>query len=56
MDSKTTYINNVQGFLNRFLGVEGVSGIDFGGNLSGNDLEDLGAEFHQQSIQCVLYL
>lgn len=40
-----THVNDVQSLVHRLLGVKGETGIDLGGDLAGNDLEDLLAEF-----------
>ena len=38
------------------LGVEGVAGVDLGGDLAGDDLEDLLAEFDQEAVEGVVNL
>lgn len=43
-------------FLHRGLGIEGKASIDFGGHLAGDDVQDLPAEFHEESVKCGLNL
>jgi len=46
LDWENTYFNNVQGLVYRLLCVERESSIDLGGDLAGDDLEDLGTELY----------
>lgn len=45
------YLDDVKSLINRGLGVEGEASIDFGGNLSGDDGENLLAEFDEETIK-----
>jgi hypothetical protein len=38
-------------FVHGGLGIERKASIDFGGNLAGDDFQDLLAEFHQESVK-----
>ena len=46
----------MDGLANGSLDVEGVAGIDLGGDLSGDDLEDLLAELDQEAVEGVFNL
>lgn len=46
----------MQGLVNGGLGVEGEAGIDLGGDLAGDDLEDLLAELDQQLVEGGVHL
>ena len=46
-----THVNNVEGLFDRGLGVEGEGGVDFGGDLAGDDLEDLLAELNKEVVE-----
>jgi hypothetical protein len=41
----------VQGLVHRGFGIEGEASVDFSGDLSGNDLEDLFTELDQQAVE-----
>ena len=45
------YVDDVQGFVDGGLGVEGEAGVDFGGDFSGNDFEDLFAELDEEAVE-----
>jgi hypothetical protein len=47
----TSYVNNVKRLVDGGLGVERESGIDLGGDLARNDLEDLLAELDEQVVE-----
>ena len=47
---RETYVDDVQGFVDRCLRVKGEAGIDFGGDLAGDDLENLLSKLHQQAV------
>lgn len=51
VEEKTTHLDNVQGLVNAGLGVERETGIDLGGDLAGNDLQDLLAELNQETVE-----
>ena len=44
-------LDDVQGLVDRGLGVEGEAGVDLGGDLAGDDLQDLLAELDEKVIQ-----
>lgn len=46
-----TYLDDVQGLVDGGLGVEGESGINLGGDLAGDDGENLLAELNQQAVE-----
>jgi hypothetical protein len=46
----------VQGLVDGGLGVERESGVDFGGDLAGNDLEDLLTELDEQTVKSIVDL
>lgn len=46
-----TYVDNVQCLLNGLLCVEGESGVDLGGDLARNDLQDLCTELNQEVVE-----
>lgn len=45
------YFNDVKRLLYGSFGIEGESGVDFRGDLSGNNLEDFLSEFNQQTVK-----
>ena len=45
------YLNDGQGLVNSGLGVEGQLGVDLGGDLAGDDLENLLAELDEQAVE-----
>lgn len=49
-DIGKTYLDDVKSLVNRGLGVEGETSIDFGGNLSGDNLKDLLAELNEETV------
>lgn len=51
-----TYVNDAKGLVNRGLGVEREASIDFGRDLSGDDLENLLAELDQEAVEGVVNL
>ena len=51
-----TYFDNMKGLVDRGLGVEGEGGVDFGGDLAGDDLEDLLAELNKEVVESGLDL
>jgi hypothetical protein len=46
-----THLDDAEGLLDTGLSVEGESGVNLGGDLAGNDLEDLLAELDKESIE-----
>lgn len=46
-----TYFDDMQGLVDGSLGVEGEAGVDLGGDLAGDDLQDLLAEGDQKSVE-----
>lgn len=46
-----TYLDDVQGLVDRSLGIEREAGIDLGGDLAGDDVEDLTAELNQEMVE-----
>ena len=46
-----TYIDDVESLVDRGLGVERESSIDLGGDLAGDDLQDLGAELNEEVVE-----
>ena len=46
----------MQGLVDGGLGVEGEAGIDLGGDLARNDLEDLLAELDQETVEGIIDL
>ncbi len=46
-----TNVNNVKSFLDRALNVEGETGVDFRGNLAGDNCKDLLPKFDKQAVQ-----
>lgn len=50
-DMKEAYLDDVKSLVNRGLGVEGETSIDFGGNLSGDDVKDLSAELNEETVE-----
>ena len=51
-----TYVNDVKGLVDGSLGVEGEAGVNLGGDLAGNDVEDLLAELNQETVESVVNL
>lgn len=49
--SYSTHVNDVKGLVNRSLGVKGESGVNFGGNLARNDLQDLLSELDKETVE-----
>ena len=47
INHKLPYLDDVKCFIDRSFGVKRESGIDFGGHLAGNNLEDLLAKLDQ---------
>lgn len=45
------YLDDVKSLINRGLGVEGEASIDFGGNFSGDDGENLLAELDEETVK-----
>jgi hypothetical protein len=45
------HVNDAQGLLDRGLGVEGEAGVNLGGDLAGDDLENLGAELDEEVVE-----
>jgi hypothetical protein len=45
------HLDDAEGLLDGGLGVEREAGIDLGGNLAGNDLEDLLAELDEKAVK-----
>jgi hypothetical protein len=50
------YLDNVEGLVDRGLGVKGEPGVDLGGDLAGNNLENLLAELDQQAVEGIVDL
>lgn len=50
------YLDDLEGLVDGGLGVEGQVGVDLGGDLAGDDLEDLGAELDQEAVESKLDL
>jgi hypothetical protein len=46
-----SYLDDGEGLVNGGLGVEGQLGVNLGGDLAGNDLEDLLAELNEETVQ-----
>lgn len=46
----------MEGLVNTGLGVEGEAGVDLGGDLSGDDVEDLLAKLDQQAVEGIVNL
>ena len=46
-----TYVDNTEGLLNGDVLVEGEAGIDLGGDLAGDDLEDLATELNEEVVE-----
>jgi hypothetical protein len=46
-----THLDEVQGLVDGSLGIEGEAGVDLGGHLAGDDLEDLAAELDEETVQ-----
>ena len=53
---RAAHVNDVQSLVDRLLGVKGVAGVDLGGDLAGDDLEDLLAELDEEAVEGVLDL
>lgn len=47
-----TYVDDAQGLVYGGLGVEGEAGVNLGGNLAGDDVEDLLAELDEEVVEC----
>jgi hypothetical protein len=47
-----THVNDAQGLVNGGLGVEREAGIDLGGDLAGNNVQDLLAELDEEVVKC----
>jgi hypothetical protein len=52
----STYLDKVKGLVYGGLGVERESGIDLGGDLSGDNLQNLLSKLHQQVVQRGVHL
>lgn len=50
------YLDDTQGLVDGGLGVEGESGVNLGGDLAGDDGENLTAELDQQAVESVVDL
>lgn len=50
------YLDDVQSLVDGLLGVEGESSVDLGGDLAGDDGENLTAELDQQAVESVVDL
>jgi hypothetical protein len=48
---KEAYLDDVKSLVNRGLGVEGETSINFGGNLSGDDVKDFPAELNEETVE-----
>lgn len=48
---KMIYLDEVQGLVNRGLGVKGEARIDLGGDLAGDNLKNLLAELDEQTVE-----
>lgn len=46
-----SYLDDGEGLVNGGLGVEGQLGVNLGGDLAGDDLEDLLAELNEETVQ-----
>lgn len=46
----------MKGLVDGSLGVEGEAGVNLGGDLAGNDVEDLLAELNQETVESVVNL
>jgi hypothetical protein len=46
-----TYLDDLEGLLDGALGVEGQPSVDLSRDLAGNDLQDLGTELNQETVQ-----
>lgn len=46
-----TYIEDVEGFIDRGLHVEGEACVDFGGDFARNDFKDLLAELDEEAVK-----
>lgn len=49
--TRRTYLNNLERLVDGALGVEGQVGVDLSGDLAGDDLQDLGAELDEQTVE-----
>ncbi len=45
------YLDNLEGLVHGRSGVEGQASVDLGGDLAGDDLEDLSAELDEQAVE-----
>ena len=52
----STHLDDVKGLVDRGLGVEGEAGVNLGGDLAGDDLEDLLAELDEETVEGALDL
>ena len=50
------YLDDLEGLGNGSLGIEGKAGIDLGGDLAGDDLENLGTELNEKTVKSQLDL
>lgn len=48
---RAAYLDEVEGLIDRGLGVEGEAGVDLGGDAAGDDLKDLSAELDQETVE-----
>ena len=55
-EGKKSCLDNVQGLVHRSLGIEGESGIDLGGDLAGDDLENPFTELDEEEVECPVNL
>lgn len=51
LGDKETYLDDAEGLVDGGLGVEGEAGVNLGGNLAGDDLEDLLAELDEEGVE-----
>lgn len=51
-----THLDDVQGLVDGLLGIEGEASINLGGDLAGDNVEDLLAELDQETVEGVLNL
>lgn len=56
MCRRRSYLNDVQSLVHTSLGVKAEAGVDLGGDLAGNDVEDLLAELDQEAVQSIVDL
>lgn len=56
VELERTYVNDVQGLVDGGLGVEREASVNLGGDLAGDDLEDLLAELDQEAVEGIVDL